>query len=312
MEKSTLLILNDHCLMEIFKFLEDRDCINLAKTCHRLRNDAVSAIALKYKELALQVSPTINSYSFSREYDAYPNKKTMAELIDTLSLIGEKALSLKFIGTIPSIHKILRKVPNLKELKLDKDFVTSHLSDYFSKNNQLESLECQYENGVFKLLKMLPNLTGLRLAYDLPDRPDLNETFNDIFCLNGLTKFSLAGHYNCNQLLIKLAKNLKLLELDIHACMDEHTFDIIKSFENLERLSMKNRTRLLSVPENVVLPPQLKCIKFGGIEISCDCFLSVVKNLKLLYEFDIGDGYIVENEGKLLKLIIEPCNDCLF
>lgn len=159
------------------------------------------------------------------------------------------------------------------------------------------------------MLKKLPNLTGLKL-YDLPDLTiDRNEIF-DLFSFNGLIKFSFTSLYNCNQLLIEIAKSLNVVELEIHACMDEHTFDIIKSFGNLERLSLTRmngktygQSSFVGVPENVVLPPQLQCIKFGGIEISCNCFLSIVKNLKILTEFDIADGYIVDGVGKLLHEI---------
>lgn len=48
--ETTLLILNDYCLMNIFEFLELDDFVNLHKTCHRLRDVSAIVCALKYKK----------------------------------------------------------------------------------------------------------------------------------------------------------------------------------------------------------------------------------------------------------------------
>lgn len=300
MEQPTLLNLNDDCLMEIFKFLELWDCISLASTCDRLRNVLISA-SQKIKEIIVHVP--------FNQCVSYPTKKAKAEVINMLSLVGDKILSFQMIGISPFTYEILDKVPNLKELKLDELFYTNidKLTDYFAKNNQLVSLACRYEYGVFKCLKMLPNLTSLRIL-DLPGSFESNETVEDLFCLNGLTKFSFTSSKRCNLFLIELANRLELIELGIEAPLDRQTLEIMKLFRNLDRLSINNNDAPSSenfytifwgnITENFVLPPKLTCIKIGRIRTTEASIVSIVNNHSHLKELDICNAYVTEY-GKL-------------
>lgn len=114
MEQPTLLLLNDDCLLHIFKFLEIKDGMNLANTCHRLRNLAVKAYTKKYQKITVEI-----------ECKYQRSIKTKRELMSMLSLIGGIVKSLKYISKSLFVIEILKKFPNLKELKLDKEFVTS-------------------------------------------------------------------------------------------------------------------------------------------------------------------------------------------
>lgn len=114
-------------------------------------------------------------------------------------------------------------------------------------------------------------------------------------CLTNLTKFSFSTHDNCNQLLLELAETLNLVELGINMPCNVDTFPIFKFFPNLKVLSMHSRLHpagLCHVPETTVFPPMLKRIEFDDITISCNVFLSIVKQLTILEEFDLGRGMI--------------------
>lgn len=72
----------------------------------------------------------VKEYVRNLTYGARTNNKKTAEFMVILSLIGADVSSFKFIGTSsPFFYEILDKVTNLKELKMDKDFATSQLTE---------------------------------------------------------------------------------------------------------------------------------------------------------------------------------------
>lgn len=101
------------------------------------------------------------------------------------------------------------------------------------------------------------------------------------------------------------------MEFGVDMDFNETTFEIINNFRNLKVLSIGwiSDTRLL---DTATFPPTLRRIKFGYIQISCSNFLLIVEQLKLLEEFDLGDGYIFcdHDKCKLLhpNLILQSHN----
>lgn len=104
---------------------------------------------------------------------------------------------------------------------------------------------------------------------------------------------------NAIKILKALSQNLilsrRLTELALHMPCDVGSLQKIKSFQNLEVLTME--LYCTGIPPAVFrgFPPKLRNIKIDGIEIPCSVFLSLVQKLKFLEVFDIGRGDIVLN-----------------
>lgn len=267
-----------------------------------------------------------------RGYGCY-NIKSKEEFSNILSLIGgEHILSghvisgnMFILETINDICKNMKSMElcrymgllrlqdfqNLKELKFDDSIVD--FKTCFEAKPGIESLEYNgIDENFMKSLESLPNLNSLRLTnQDLPYRE-----IHHLFRIKGLTKLSFKTSFICNELLAELALKLNLLELDIELYTNTGTFDILTSFSNLEVLSMKPFYSKLSYDMWVQgwkdgyqnLPPNLRRIKLDGINIFCSSFLLIVKQLKFLEEFDVGDGRIVSDHDKC-KLLISKIVD---
>lgn len=306
-ENSSLLMLNDECLIHVLNYLNVYDLVNVAKTCYRLQNVA-DICAYKYKKVRV----VANKYTGI----------TTEKLSNVLSVIGEHVSSVELDNANFFIFKTIRnncsnlesiklmdcKEPlqlqcfrNFKELKFDDARVTiSELKNCFANNPNIENLEyeCWYDNELIsfiELLDMLPKLKSLRI-YDLPISFVHHQQFQHLLHLDGLTKFSFQSLENCNQLLIELAKKLNLIEIDFTMDFNDHTFDLIKSFENLEYLSMSSYNWKKSwLSKTPLYPPKLKRLKLDCIKMSCKTFLLVVRQLEFLEEFYQDDGFIFQN-----------------
>lgn len=106
---------------------------------------------------------------------------------------------------------------------------------------------------------------------------------------------------NCNKLLTELAKHLNLVELEILMDFDADSFGIIKSFRDLEVLSMihyREHFKEAWFSDATVFPPKLKRIQARSIKMSCSAFLSIVKQLKFLEQFDVHCGGIFLNHDQ--------------
>lgn len=316
--KLTLLTLHNDCLTNIFQFLKLDDLIKLHKTCHRLRDVCASYCALKYKNIVVETD------KFDCEFNAKMSKQ---EFRNAFSVIGKHVLTIRIEYVDPFIlqtiedycknlnsvemwkcekSRQLLKFKNLKELKLNNVNMSSNAwRNCFKSNRDLESLECSScnEENFIKLLKILPKLKSLEGLYLR------NQDSRHLLRLEGLTKFSFGSSTNCNQLLNELAKRLNLAELKIMMIFDIDTFAIIKSFRNLESLTIINYSHDWQeswFSDATMFPPKLKRLVVAKIKISCTIFLSLVKHLKFLKEFDVGSGNIYLDLGKCERKYFYP------
>lgn len=315
--KTSLLILNNNCLIKIFQFLPLDNLLNLHKTCHRLRDVVYSVCALKYKEIVIIVEN---------------NKKSNKLFLDILTVIGQHVSTMEIYDPNEFVLQTIREkcnniktvnlwcyngrlqLPDPKNLKglkvtgvwIDTTMSFRELKNCFESIPDLESLEWDglYEPSLIKLLKMLPKLQSLRFR-NLPPFLHLNQEFQDLLSLNGLTKLSFRSDEKCDLILLEVAKKLKLAELDISMPFDEDSVRILKSFQNLEYLSITQwRDELMEswFSDATVFPSKLKRIKIANPKISSNTFLSIVDRLQFLKEFDVGFGDIFWDDDRCKSL----------
>lgn len=349
LEKMSLLMVNDDCLMYIMQFLKLSDLVNLTKTCSRLRDVGASIFARNYREIYIQLEGTpirkhrnrsSRTYSLREDSDDSDDsddsfghywssdimdnprseRQSFKEFFSILSVIGEHVLKIKehsghhlILESIRDNCKNLKSIElrnckgplqlknlrHLFELKLngctlDSEEFKNCLPNYPSLETlEYESMHQENFTDFMALSKILPKLKNLHLGYLSSSFHQIPQ-LHDLICLERLTTFSFRSFENCDELLTKLAKMLNLTELRVVMRIATDTFSIINSFTNLEVLYMKpygNWNESL-VPETLIFPKRLRHINFPGIEISCNTFLSIVKQLKFLKEFDFGEGLI--------------------
>jgi len=308
---TSLLKLNEYCLLDIFKFLKLADFVNLDRTCSQLKFIGARVCAEKYKKFEIFIS---NSNKGMERKEFSDILSVIGGHIESVSVDGANQLIIQLIKAkcknINSLQLWNCKTPiqlqcfeNLKELKLNAVSIsTNELKICFAKNAELEHLEydCSYGEEFLELLRILPKLKSLHLD-NIPNTLHLNQ---HLHCLDGLTKFSFYSPDNCNQLLIKLTKNANLMELQVWMPFDADTFGIIKSFQSLEKLGMHQFGQLESMPENTVFPSTLQSIKFSGVKMASKMLLSTVKQLKSLEEFDLGYRHDLDKCKNLLEKCI--------
>lgn len=310
----SLLLLNDDCLIHIFKRLELLDFVNLSKTCVRLKNVAGDTFVPKFKSIVID-----------DEYSENPTsvKVTKQKFSDVLSVIGGRVLSIEIfdgndfiLRTVTNkcknvnsfalsystcslnVSPQLQDFKNLKELRIDEcEISKKKLRQIFINNPGIERLEYDWAyKGFVKLLRLLPKLKSLKL--DRIDGLGLNKVPN-LFHLKEVTEFKFGSFVNCNEFLIELATKWKLVELYFHCDTDDETFNSIKLFENLEYLDVGNKQRSWTLPEHTVFPPNLKSISFYNIHLTYRTLASMVKELKWLERIHLNIRYIKTNSGEL-------------
>lgn len=296
---SSLLILNNDCLMKIFEYLDLSDFISLAKTCNRLLFVADTVYVRNFKEIKVKggSNPVEGVISSAAEfYDILSVVGIHLRSIEVhygnefvLEAIGDNCNNLETLmlcGGPPP----LQELGKLKELKLEGvKMSTNQLKTFFEKNPNIESIkynnvdEDMNENFV-KSLQLLPKLKSLDTNIILYEN-----ILQQLLRLDSLTKLDIYLSQNCNHALTELAKKLNLTELRFSADVDNTTFDIIKSFRNLEVLSIYAMSvrwpKSYFLPETTVFPPKLKIIKLHHIHMDCCTLLAIIKQLKSLEIF---------------------------
>lgn len=184
----------------------------------------------------------------------------------------------------------LHNFTKLKELTLwGKKQSVENLKSIFESVPNLECLSCWYDEDIMQLLPTLPKLNSLWI-YDMPYESGV---FQHLCRFDGLTKLNIGCSENCIEVLNSLEKS-NLVELTLHMPYNEDTFELIKSFPNLEVLSMDSWKEKTTLPLTVLidLPSSLKRIKLNGIKITYHTFVALVQDLKFLEEIDLGSGGI--------------------
>lgn len=306
---TSLLILDEYCLMDICQFLEVNDFANLKKTCTLLRDVSARVCAQKFKKLEVEIVK-----------DDSQNQKhiTKKEFLKILSMIENYVFTVDIRNVNQEILEIIRlncknlknltlwrddlqpvqlqDFRNLKELNLSGIIISSDdLKKYFESNPDITGLVYQYNESIMELLTMLPKLKGLHLTW-LPASLHQNKNLQNLLQLKHLTKFSFSCKENCNELLRKLSKNLKLRELNLYTSFNGDTFDVIRTFQDVTFLFMATRrSNIVWIPERTVLPPNLKNIKLMRFKLTCTTFLSIIKKHKFLEEVEIYLGQDKDN-----------------
>jgi len=317
-ERQSLLVLNDDCLMELFQRLALVDYVNLAYTCHRMRDVARVFSELKHKKAGIVAwdddfsdYSTISKLELRKVLCVVGEHVVDVEVTDSnpfiLNSIQMKCKNLESVRVIDYTATItLEGFCNLKQIKLGtaRKIGINEWKNFFAANAELKVLHyvgCYYEDGFFESLTHLPNLQSLRLP---PIRDSFHQStdFQHLLRLTGLTKLTLRSGYNLNGILIDLAKCMNLVELDIWMEFNDESFAAIKSFQNLEVLSIDprggwNRAWLLNAS---VLPPRLQRLEMKYKDIKCSHFLKLLQHLPDLKEFEIVSREIRwDDSGKL-------------
>lgn len=304
-KSSSLLMLNDDCLLDIFNFLPLKDYVNLAETCRRLLG-----IAQQYRIFRNIKVVTQREFYYIRIYNSIqivPENTRLSVIgthgtrFDDLSILIQNLSKAKLegIGRFP--------FQSLKELKLSRE-VFLKITDWqniFTNNPGIENLE--YVNGfcddvdgkymlkMIELLIMLPKLKSLKIKNMFESESTETEYLSE--SVSPFTYGSRKDYYEMShQLLIELGKNLNLVEFEYF--MAGERIDTLKSFRNLEVLSITAKPCQFHSKdiETRIFPAMLKQIKLCYIEVPCSVFLSIIKQLKFLEEFHIGDGEIYDDE----------------
>lgn len=272
------------------------------------------------------------SFHPNRNHSDYGLQQVKANLLNVWSIIGSHVLKIEvdsghsiilqsirencknltsielrnFDGQIP-----IKDFRNLKELKMDfsnnnDSMSIKELRSCYASNTDLECIEYERLTNVnfIGLLEMWPKLKSLHLGY-LYSSFHRTTQFHHLLRLKGLTKFSFRSSENCDELLNQLSKHLNLTELRIEMIVHEDTFNIVRSFLNLEVLSMESPNGIWDeslILESLTFPQKLKRINLIGIKMSSKAFLSIVRQLQFLEEFDFDHGQIFCELDKCKRL----------
>lgn len=301
-EEPSMLMLNDASLIHIFKHLRLLDYLSLAKTCHRLKDIARKAKVFNHARVSIEHYPSCSLKKV---------RKSKEELRKVLQLIGGHVVTIEISfgnGTIletvrnccnnlnskflygfaqfPSIQDF-RNITELK-MRCCGNRMVSHnnqLENYFASNRNIEVLEYDRADEAFlKSLQLLPKLNSLDIMWT-SDWIDPNQ-IEYLRKLKHLTRLSFWCK-NCNDFLIQLATISSLVELKLTVDFTTETFDVLKSFQNLEILSLANLSEYHTLSEDTVFPSELKRIRLLNITMYNTTLFSMVKHLKLLEEIDL-------------------------
>lgn len=307
-QKPSLLMLTDACLKKIFALLELTDFVNLAKGCRRLKSVAKTVRVHRFTDIYIELE---HSESIEEV------KRSEEEFADKLSVIGRHLVSICIqkendfiLETINKNCKNLssfklrniNRLPEMRNFSNVKGLIIRDFGKVFTNNREIESIELNYgavvipEYYIEQLmtsLQLLPKLKSLELPFDIPV-----DIIQQLLYLPGagLTKLSFRSDNNCNYFLMKLATKFNLLELKCDVDIDEYTFDVLRLFRNLDVLCTN---RYYYLTKTVVLPPRLKFVDFNLIRMEWGTFVSIVKQLKYLEEFQLNCENILD--GKTFK-----------
>lgn len=333
---SSLLILNNHCILEISKYLELYDTINLSKACHRLKSLAETQMLRKFTELTIDRAMIMSGKSFVN---------------DVLSHVGSHLVRLECAlqGVIVNYFWpiINNKCKHLKEVEL-AEWNERTLQDYshftcFGSVEVLSLVDCKFHSSSnflasFRSLKNLWSENGLdasmvttlfrnnrnlidfsfnanhfddwemdmrcfdmvpkleELRIDLPDASEYTTLVN-----MNLKKLELwCTDTNINDLLIQLAEKGLLEKLDLKfADLGKRSFEILKRFTKMQSLVIVNYSeheKELQIMPSFGWPENLTELNLDGLPILFDTFLSAIAQLKCLEKIDLWRAHCVENE----------------
>lgn len=330
--KSSLLALNNDCVLEISKYLGLDDVINLSKTCHRLKDLAETTMFKKYSDLTIDRTMILRGQVYINNILSHIGPYVVelkCRLMDVSeqyfwSAINNKCKCLKKLS-VEEWHDVT--VHNFSNFYCFRTVEVLFLCDcnFNSKSNFLKSFGglktviCD-NTGTASDALLLYNrnlksfcfdswVIDMRYFNNVPklealyiNIPAVSE-YKSLVDMKHLKKLGLwCSDRNINSLLSELAEKGIMEELEL-SCVrfDEHTSEILKTFTKVQLLSVYCDNNFEEYDFNIRpsfgWPPNLKHLSLDGIEISVDALISAIKQLKSLENVDLWRcGY---EEGEL-------------
>lgn len=178
---------------------------------------------------------------------------------------------------------------NLKSLKIMNctDVSDIAIEQCFLNNQGIKSFVCDSPSLMYRhLLRRLPNLERVELRYD---SRLMNLSFvTRLNSLRSLTLHCENGNENNNSILSELATISGLEELQLYnAVVDGKTFEILKTFRNLQLLTVTSPTGRFIMSHE--LPLQLKTLKLGGFRSSQRQIVLLISQREHLKNIHLAD-----------------------
>jgi len=253
-EQPSLLMLDDHCLLQIFEFLSFEDSMNLAESCNRLRQVAES-IFKKYSKVAV---------------DSIMMGKGIKHIERVFSYVGRHVLSLKIHYT---------------ETGCADDIILSTIINSCDelKNTIIEGFVCRNDTSSDSdsLVYRCDNVEMLTL-FNCMVNVSFLENFRKLKYLN-VRKSRLHGKIGTNQLTTVL-ENLEEMQLQ-WANFDD---DIIDKLTLFKKLTLFNAAYYRNVElEPIVWPANLKRLRLWNFKLTFNGLVSMIGQLKSLECLDL-------------------------
>lgn len=331
---SPMFPLNFDCLHEIFQRLGVDECMNLAEAYDGLQCVADWIFKTKLNKITIDfekrmnidrilyhIGPFVQSLKLMlfdkfwyTEEDLLKIQQACKELksLELMGLDRRDVKEIPFYGASDKLEVLtlfhcslaededfFNGFTNLKSLNIVgcTGISNSALKVCFQNNKGITSFVCDNHNlNYSQLLQLLPDLEQLGLHYD-SRRMDLS-VLSLLKCpLRSLTLHCRNGNVNVNVLARELAtKNQTLEELELtNVFVDGNTFEIIKSFQKLQRLAITTRNCKFTSPNE--LPHKLRTLKLGGFHISQRQIVSLIEQRKHLENIHIADCSMKTKRG---------------
>lgn len=325
--------LNFDCVYEIFHRLGIDECMNLAEAYDGMQSVADWIFKTKFNKITIDfekrmdidrilyhIGPFVQSLKlvlfdkfWYTEEDLFKIQETCTELkcLELMGFDGRDVEENPFNGVSDNLEVLtlfhcylaedddfFNGFTNLKSLNIVGCTGISNiaLQKCFQNNQRITSFVCDNQNlNYSELLQLLPNLEQLGLHYD-SRRMDLSVLSILKSPIRSLTLHCHNGNVNVNNLVSELAfkKDLEELELN-NVFADGNTFEIIKSFRQLQRLAITTRScKFTSTNE---LPHKLKTLKLGGFHISQRQIVSLIEQRKHLENIHIAESILTTKRG---------------
>lgn len=324
-KEPSLFILNDDCLLEVYKYLGLDDSISLSRTCQRL-NYIAKLFNKKYSEFKINVNvdnkrtdyveyvitnmnDNITEISIDYQNSKIPmNVKKMSECcrnVKDLEITNWK------LYVIDSYYHLLDNIETLTMINCDflsadnfceifnnlkvvclyrfRNLTNRFVERMFRKNPDIETfvgIGNEEAFDAFELFLLVPKLKILSLSVD----SELNNLHLESQ-FNNLTKLQLfCNGNNCSEFLHQLgkaSKNPKLKELELlNVRVDDLFFYALFYFQQLELLAISTWSYWELKPP-IDLPQKIKHLRLESFVITLDGFVWTLKQLEHIQHVDI-------------------------
>lgn len=337
----SLLMLNDHCLLELYKYLGLDDFISLSRTCQHLKhianlfNKVYSAFKINvnvdnkrkdYLEYVISnIDENITEISIDYKNSKIPmNVRKLSEgcpsvnnlaitnwevnvtecdnhCFDNLETLTMTNCDFQSSGGFFEIFKNLKAV-NFCQFR---NLTTKHLEKLFRKNSDIESFVWNPlpSNGAFDQFELFVLLPKLA-AVGLKVDKKINDL--DLSAqLNNLTKLQLfCSGETISEFLHKLAKTSKnstLKELELIRVRVDDLFFYALYYFQQLELLAISTWSYWELKPPVDWPQKLKHLRLESFIISMDGFMWTIKQLESLEDVDVESSTVAQEDRHFFK-----------